>query len=211
MQGPHAARARPAMKQHVTRVSVWKQPPVWCAALLSLLYAALIGLWPALPTQDAPAWVFEGSLLHAVLAGRTDTGCSLVNALPPNAFAQLAIAGLQSFMSAEHAGRVYVASCVVGLIVALGYLLRAVDVGRVQGAAARGGIAWLAVLPLCVGYPLFHGFLNYLAALPILCFGIAALLRNPEARGWRGLLLLLVLPVLLLVVTAPRSLCGACC
>src|SRR6185312_1499269 len=98
-------------------------------------------------------------------------------------------------MSSEHAGRVYLASCVIGLIAAATYLLRSAT--REAPAAEGGGSALLAVLPLCAGYPLFHGFLNYLAALPILCFGLGALLRNPEARGGRGLALLLVLPVLL--------------
>lgn len=164
---------------------------LWCAALLSLLYAALIAFWPALPTQDAPAWVFEGSLLQRVLTDHAVAGCSLVDALPPNAFAQVVIAGLSMLMSPEYAGRVYVASCVVVLIAAALYLQRSAP------AAESGGTALLAVLPLCAGYPLYHGFLNYLAALPILCCALGALLRNPDARGGRGLALLLVAPVLL--------------
>ena len=130
----------------------------------------------------------EGSALKRQLTGQGLPGCSLVEALPPNAFAQLAIASLELVLSAQHAGRVYIALCVLGLCAALVYLS--------YGARAQSG-AVLAVLPLCAGYPLYHGFLNYLAALPVLCLGVGALLRNPEARGLRGFLLLAIVPCLL--------------
>jgi hypothetical protein len=112
----------------------------------------------------------------------------LVQALPPNAFAQAAIACLQLVFSAQHAGRVYLALCVIGLCASLVCLSRA--------TRARGS-SMLVVLPLCAGYPLYHGFLNYLAALPVLCFALAGLLRNPEARGVRGFALLLIVPCVL--------------
>lgn len=168
-----------------TRVSPWRAPHVWCFALF---YAVLLASWPALPTQDASAWVMEASALKRQLAGLGLPGCSLVDALPPNAFAQLAIASLELVLSAQQAGRVYIALCVLGLCAALIYLS--------DSARARPG-AVLAVLPLCAGYPLYHGFLNYLAALPVLCFGLGALLRNPEARGLRGIALLAIVPCVL--------------
>lgn len=171
-----------------TRVSPWRAPYVWCAALFAVFYASLLALWPAVPTQDGSAWVMEGSALARVLAGHGLAGCALVDAVPPNAFAQLAIACLQLAVPAEHAGRVYIALCVIGLCGSLVYLARA--------AGARGN-AVLAVLPLCAGYPLYHGFLNYMAALPVLCFGLGALLQNPEARGLRGIALLLIVPCVL--------------
>ena len=161
---------------------------MWCAALFALFYAVLLASWPALPTQDASAWVMEGSALKRQLAGQGLRGCSLVDALPPNAFAQLAIASLELVLSAQQAGRVYIALCVLGLCAALLYL---------SGAVRARSNAVLAVLPLCAGYPLYHGFLNYLAALPVLCFGLGALLRNPEARGPRGLALLAIVPCVL--------------
>lgn len=154
---------------------------IWIALVL---YTVMLALWPALPTQDASAWVFEASLLHQKLAGHAVLGCTLVNALPPNAFAQLTIADLQSVLSAELAGRVYLILYVGGMCAALLYL-------RIRG------LALLAILPLCMGYPLYHGFLNYMAALPVLGFGLGALLRNPEARGARGLALLLIVPTVL--------------
>jgi hypothetical protein len=167
------------------RVSPWQAPQVWCAALFALFYAVLLACWPALPTQDGAAWVFEGSLLRALAGGHGSPACSLVDALPPNAFAQLAIGGLSWLMPVEAAGRLYVAGCVLALCFALVYVTR-----------ARTG-PLLAVLPLCAGYPLYHGFLNYLAALPVLGFGLGALLRNPEARGARGLCWLTIVPLLL--------------
>lgn len=166
------------------RVSPWRSPSLWCAALYAGLHAALIAAWPAVPTQDASAWVLEASLLHERMAGHVAPGCTPVAALPPNAFAQLSIAALQSVLSAELAGRVYLLCCVIGLCAALWCL-------RVRGAAL------LAVLPLCAGYPLYHGFLNYMAALPVLGFGLCALLRNPEARGVRGMAMLWILPSML--------------
>jgi hypothetical protein len=156
--------------------------------LFALFYASLLALWPALPTQDGSAWVMEGSALARLLAGHELAGCSLVDAVPPNAFAQLAIACLQLVFSAQHAGRLYIALCVIGLCGSLLYLARA------TGARAS---AVLAVLPLCAGYPLYHGFLNYMAALPVLCFGLGALIKNPLARGPRGIALLLLLPCVL--------------
>ena len=155
---------------------------------MTLCYCAFFAWWPALPTQDGPAWVMEGSALAQQLAGKRLHGCSLVDALPPNAFAQLAIACLRQVLSAEHAGRVYIACCVAGLFGSLLYL-------GVAARAPRGAI--LAVLPLCAGYPLYHGFLNYMAALPVLCLGLGALLRNPEARGLRGIALLTIVSCLL--------------
>lgn len=171
-----------------TRVSPRAWPQLWCTALFALFYTVLLGAWPALPTQDGPAWVMEGSALRRQLAGQALPGCTLASALPPNAFAQLAIAGLSFVLTAEAAGRVYIALCLLGLCAGLLYLGRA--------ARAEAG-ALLAVLPLCAGYPLYHGFLNYLAALPVLCFALAELLRNPEARGLRGIALLVVAPTVL--------------
>lgn len=165
-------------------------PDVLGAAAYAILYAVLIGLWPALPAQDAPAWVYEAAVLHEVGRGGAVAGCALVRALPPNAFSQLVIAGLMGAWSAERAGRVYVAGCVIALCAALVYLCRARD------ATARSR-AVIAALPLCAGYPFYHGFLNYMAALPALGFGIGALLRNPECRGARGFALLTALPICL--------------
>lgn len=158
-----------------------------CAALYSILYTGLLCWWPAIPSQDAPAWILEATLLRDQLAGHGRGGCELVQALPPNAFAQLAIAGLELWLPAALAGRLYLSACVTGLCAALVYACRARDASGQSGAV-------LAVLPLCAGYPLYHGFLNYMAALPVLCFGAGALLRNPEARGLRGIALLLLLP-----------------
>jgi hypothetical protein len=90
---------------------------------------------------------------------------------------------------AELAGRLFIVACVGLSAAALIYLCRA------RGAPG-GHVALLSCLPLCVGYPLFHGFLNSMAALPVLCWGIGFLLRNPEGRGPGGVCVLFTMPLL---------------
>jgi hypothetical protein len=167
----------------------WLKPDVRCALVFVAACELLLFAWPALPVQDAPLWIYEGALLRDVIAGQYGGPCHLVSALPPNAFAQPVIALLCTVLSPESAGRVYLGACVAAFAAGLLYLCRARDrEGR--------SLALPLCLPLCAGYPLFHGFLNYMAALPVLCFGAGALLRNPEARGARGMLAMLVLPLL---------------
>jgi hypothetical protein len=167
----------------------WLQPDVLCAMLFVLAHGALLLAWPVVPAQDAPMWISEGALLHTFFQTHLAAGCQLVTALPPNALSQGVIGLLRWIMPAELAGRLYIVSCVGLFAAALVYLCRA------RGAAG-GHVALLSCLPLCVGYPLFHGFLNYLAALPVLCWGIGFLLRNPEGRGLSGACVLLVMPLL---------------
>ena len=166
------------------------QPDVLCAMLFVLAHGALLFAWPVVLAQDAPMWISEGALLRTFFHTRLAGGCQLATALPPNALSQGVISLLCWIMPADLAGRLYIVSCVGLFAAALAYLCRA------RGAASRQQLALLCCLPLCVGYPLFHGFLNYLAALPVLCWGMAFLLRNPEARGLYGACLMLIMPLL---------------
>jgi hypothetical protein len=134
-------------------------------------------------------WIAEGALLHTFLRTHLAGGCQLVTALPPYVFSQGVISLLCGLIPAELAGRLYIVACVGLFAAALVYLCRA------RGVAGRQ-VVLLSCLPLCVGYPLFHGFLNYMAALPLLCWGMGFLLRNPEGRGLRGACLLLMMPLL---------------
>jgi hypothetical protein len=166
-----------------------EQSDAICALLFVLAHGALLLAWPAVLGQDAPLWIAEGGLLHTFFQTHLAGGCQLVTALPPNALSQVAIGLLSYLMPAELAGRLYIVACVGLFAASLVYLCRArATIGR--------PLALLVCLPLCVGYPLFHGFLNYMAALPALCFGIGFLLRNPEGRGVRGAFVLLVMPLL---------------
>lgn len=160
-----------------------------CGFGYALVYTVLICSWPALPTQDTPLWTYEAELLRSTWHGLAADGCRMVSALPPNALAQGVLALLMEWVSADTAARIYLSACVCTLVAALVYLCRARDP---EGRSA----AVLALLPMCAGYPLFHGFLNYLAALPVLAFGMGTLLRDPEGRGARGLCVLVVLPTL---------------
>ena len=170
-------------------VSLVEKADARCVLAFVAAFELLLFTWPALPMQDAPLWIYEGALLRDVIAGRYGGPCHLVSALPPNAFAQPVIALLCAVLAPESAGRLYVGACVAAFAAGLLYLCRARD---------REGqsLALPLCLPLCAGYPLFHGFLNYMAALPVLCFGAGALLRNPEARGVRGMALMLAMPLL---------------
>ena len=167
----------------------WLAPDILCAGAYALVHTLLVFSWPAVPSQDAPLWVYEAELLLRAARGLAADGCKLVSALPPNALAQGVIAVLLVGLSPEMATRVYLAACVWALAAALVYLCRARD------PSARSPQLLLA-LPLCAGYPFYHGFLNYLAALPVLAFGAGVLLRHPEGRGARGLLWLALLPTL---------------
>ena len=162
---------------------------ILCGAAYALVYTVLIFSWPALPSQDAPLWVYEAGLLRTAAQQLAADGCRMVGALPPNALAQGVLAGLMTFVTADIAARVYMSACVSAFVAALVYLCRARD-------ASGRSPALLAVLPLCAGYPFFHGFLNYMAALPVLAFGMGFVLRHPEGRGWRGQLALCVVPTL---------------
>jgi hypothetical protein len=157
--------------------------------LFVFAHGALLLAWPVVLAQDGPLWISEAALLHAFFQSHLANGCHLVAALPPNAVSQGVIGALCWIIPAELAGRLYLVACVGLFAAALVYLCRA-------RAAAGRQLALLCCLPLCVGYPLFHGFLNYMAALPALCWGTGYLLRNPEGRGWRGTCLLLVMPLL---------------
>ena len=157
--------------------------------LFVLAHGALLLAWPVVLAQDAPLWISEAALLHAFFQTHLANGCQLAAALPPNAVSQGVISALCWIMPVELAGRLYLVACVGLFAASLVYLSRA-------RAAASRQLALLGCLPLCVGYPLFHGFLNYMAALPALCWGTGYLLRNPQGRGLRGTCLLLVMPLL---------------
>jgi hypothetical protein len=164
-------------------------PDVVASSALVLAFLGLLWCWPVVPSQDYPAWVYEGAFLNAAWRGPVPNGCHFVDALPPNALVQIIVAVLSFVMSPDAAGRLYVSACVALLAAALVYLLRARD-------PSGRNLATLVCLPLFVSYPVFHGFLNYLAALPILCFGVGYLLRQPEAPGWRGSSMLVLVPLL---------------
>jgi hypothetical protein len=173
----------------VSRSQRLLQPDVLCAMLFVLAHGALLLVWPIVPTQDAPLWISEGALLHTFFRTHFAGGCQMVTALPPYALSQGVIGLLCWIMPPELAGRLFIVACVGLSAAALIYLCRA------RGTAGRQ-VALLCCLPLCVGYPLFHGFLNSMAALPVLCWGIGFLLRNPEGRGPGGACVLLVMPLL---------------
>ena len=137
-------------------------------------------------------WVREARLLQAAWLGTPAGACRLAHALPPNALAQISISLLAYVSGFDAAGRIYMTACVVLTGAALLYLLRARDPDGCTAAA------WVCA-PLLVGYPFFHGFLNYMAALPVLCFGLGYLLRHPNAPGLRGALLLSGLPLIAFV------------
>jgi hypothetical protein len=173
----------------VSRPQWLPQSDVLCAMLFVLAHGVLLLAWPVVLAQDAPNWISEAALLHAFSRTHLAGGCQLVTALPPNVLSQGVISLLCWIMPSELAGRLYIVTCVGLFAAALVYLCRARPVAGRQ-------FALLSCLPLCVGYPLFHGFLNYMAALPALCWGIGGLLRNPEGRGLHGTSLLLVMPLL---------------
>jgi hypothetical protein len=155
-----------------------------------LLYGVLLLAWPAVPVQDAQLWLYEGELLGAVWRGAAAHGCQVVHALPPNALSQLLTAALARWLDPELVGRVYMWLCSSLFAAGLVYLC------RVRAPAGRS-IAVCACLPLCAGYPLFHGFLNYQAALPLLCWGMAFLLRDPRADKRQSAVWLTLWPSLL--------------
>ena len=168
----------------------WTLPPdALCATLFVLAHGSLLFAWPVVLAQDAPMWISEAGLVQAFFQGHLPGDCQFVAALPPNALSQGVIALLCAFLPAELAGRIYIVACVALFAAALVYLCRA------RGDAARP-VALCCCLPLCVGYPLFHGFLNYMAAVPALCWGIGVLLRNPAGHGRRRTGVLLVMPLL---------------
>jgi hypothetical protein len=162
------------------------RPDSLVAAAIAGCFCVMLWSWPLVPAQDYPTWVFEGALLHDTLAGVLSGPCHLVSALPPNALAQLCIAALCSVVSPDAAGRLYLSACVLLLSAALVYLLRARD------PSGQSPVAPFC-LSLCLSYPLFHGFLNYLGALPALAWGIGYVLRNPRLTGVRANLVLIVL------------------
>jgi hypothetical protein len=169
------------------RTSVRLQSDLVPAALVALGYGALVLLWPVLVGQDAPMWVAEGAVLRSVFHQNPLVECQLATALPPNALSQIVIGVLCTVLSPGLAGRLYEVACIATFAAALVYLCR--------GRAGDPRVALLSCLPLCAGYPVFHGFLNYMAALPALCFGAGFLLRHPEGRGPRGALVLMTMPV----------------
>jgi len=164
------------------------QPDEVCATVFVLAHAALLLAWPAILAQDAPLWISEAALLHSSFHSPPSGGCQLVTALPPNAISQAVMALMCAVVSPDVAGRLYNVACVALFAAALVYLCR---------ARATAGREWIvcSCLPLCIGYPLFHGFLNYMTALPALCFGIGVLLRRPAGRGVAATSMLVGMPL----------------
>jgi hypothetical protein len=160
-----------------------------CAMLFVLAHGALLLAWPVMLAQDGPNWIAEAALLYTFVQTHAAGDCQLVTALPPNALSQGVIGLLCWVVAPELAGRFYIVLCVGLFAAALVYLCRA-------RPGAHRQLVVVSCLPLCVGYPLFHGFLNYMAALPALCWGMGSLLRNPEGRGLRGTSQLLIMPLL---------------
>ncbi|MCP3141258.1 hypothetical protein [Pyxidicoccus xibeiensis] len=171
-----------------------------------LVYAAALvlgalPLWASrhLPMADLPQHLYLISVLHR-LDDPTTVYPQLFaarHALTPYLGYYYLVSLLNWLLPLEAANRAFLSAYVVGLPLALGFLLRGL-----------GRPAWpsLLALPFAYGDSFGWGFVNYCAALPLtlLCCGlfVRALEDVPRRRAWTGGLAACLVAVLLFHVQA---------
>jgi hypothetical protein len=154
------------------------------AAAFALLFAAALALiWGHrfLPMQDYPIWLSEGDILSRLLAGAADGNFGIVPYPVPNAASTAIIGLLGVMMNGEIAGKVFLSLAVI--VFALGaYWLTSPPPGLRRNASS------LMPLALMLGFPFFHGNINYFLGLGLFMLGAGYLIRRADGgrsvRPW---------------------------
>ena len=143
-----------------------------CAAALLCLCVLPVWLAPALPMQDFPQHLFITAVLRGAHPEWTDAYVRQLTLAPYTGFYWVACA-LTPLLGVEAAGRAFVT----------GYLLLFV-VWMWRLAAELRSPPWAALLafPFALGSTYFHGFLNYLFALPLVLLALQELRESAAVR-----------------------------
>lgn len=130
-------------------------------------------------TSDGPAHLYNAALLKSMLLHPDHWAHQLltINFNPePNYFSHLLLVGLLTVLPPWLADKLVLTLYVVGLPLALRYLLRAV----------RPDAGWLAVLgfPLVYSVVLVWGFYNFCLSLAVFLWAVGYWVRRADASAW---------------------------
>ena len=171
--GPTLVMDPPTPPQSLQRFHV-------CAA--ALLALCIVPVWwaPAVPMQDYPQHLFVTAVLREEHPEWAQYYARQLTLTPYTGFYWVACA-LSPVFGLDGAGRVFVTA--YWLLIGL-WVLRMTDGARTPPWAA------LAAFPLAVSQVYFHGFLNYLFALPLVMLALQELrLSATQHFGWARLVL----------------------
>lgn len=169
---------------------------VW--VLLSLAMVAALCSTGFLPFYDYYQWLFQGHVVSVLLFGAAGSahdvaGSYYLSPVPvPNLAAPVLIGLLNTFLSIEVAGRVFVVATVLGVAGAYGRLVRTLQ--RRPTTIEYLGLLWAP------GFFLYKGYLSFavgLAAVFLLVAVLHRLVDDPTPPPRRGLLVVTGLGVLL--------------
>ena len=174
----------------------WQDAAFFCALAAVLGYI----LWlPVFPSGDGPAHLYFASVL-ASLVEKVDTqpgysGLYAVRHLvAPYALHYLALIGLERFVTADVAEKIFVACVITNS--ALGFRFLARCLARVSGAAVENAsVASLWMIPLLITWSLGAGFFNFCFAVGTMFWALGLYTLLPSAAALAGFLLALMLLV----------------
>lgn len=139
----------------------------WAAALAPALFVLTL---PAVPLQDGGLHLSSATALQQVAGGEFPTVLQWRPGLPPNLTVEIVLAGLLSVVPPGPALKAVVVAVLV---------LFALGARSVVSAAGVAGPWAILVLPLAWHRPLAMGFLGFSAALALMLFALAVVVRRP--------------------------------
>ncbi len=140
----------------------------YVAAVAGLL--VIVQPFPIL--HDYPEWMFQGWLLHSILAGQPDSAYELASWPVPNSLSQFVLAALNSVTSPVTAGRIWLA---IYLLVGAACCYRA---ARLCWPDHSGTINMILVATLLLGPGFWNGYINNQVGLILLLIGWLGFLRG---------------------------------
>jgi len=149
--------------------------------LCLVLYAAMLAMAMALiwghrfpPMQDYPIWLSEGEVFRRCLSGSAGDNFSIVPYPVPNTASTAVIGLLALAMPIESAGKVFL-SLAMAIYAAGAYRITTPSPGQQRGILSLTPLAWM------LGFPFFHGNINYYLAVGLLLVGGGYLIRRAES------------------------------
>ena len=173
--------------------------PRWQDAAFFLALAAVLAyiLWlPVFPSGDGPAHLYFASVLASLVEKQPGYSSfyAVRHLVAPYALHYLALIGLEQFVTAAVAEKIFVACIVANSALGFRFLARCLA-GTSGAAIANASVISLWVIPLAITWSLGAGFFNFCFAVGTMFWALGLYTLLPSASALAALVLTLVLLV----------------